>query len=156
MDVLSRLAMEAECRQLLVSFACLQDRADGDGMAALFVADGVLVRPGGNVQGGNNIRAHFMRHVPGLAMRNVVSNVQVIPRDNDHADGFAYYASYRHVGGDPAATALPRPFDHPVFVGEYICHLVRTPAGWRIARQEVRRIFENRALMAATGMPVSR
>jgi hypothetical protein len=133
---------EIACRDLFIGFACGQDRGDGEAMANLFSADGVLHRPGSIVRGRAGIAAHFGRHHPGLVMRNVVTDFVVEAVDRDHARGSCYYVAYRHVDAARPPADLPRPLSEPTYIGDYLAEFVRTPDGWRIAYYTVRRVFQ--------------
>jgi len=75
MNAMERYAAEAECRALVLQAADAVDRSDAPAFAALFVADGTLVRPDGSLlQGRAAIAAAYAARDPDRLTQHLVSN----------------------------------------------------------------------------------
>jgi hypothetical protein len=113
-------------RDLLARYTYNGDRGRLEALASCFADDGVLEFPGATAAGPAAIAAAL---APGARdprltfVRHHVTNPLVEP-DGDDASARSYFAVYTAIGPDHAGT--------------YSDKLVRTAAGWRIARRLVR------------------
>jgi uncharacterized protein (TIGR02246 family) len=133
MSTLELLAAEAACRALVLQGAEAVDGGDAAGFAALFVPDGLLVRPDGSLlQGRAAIAQAYVSRAPDRLTQHLVCNQQVTV---DLAAGTALVRSKvllwtgqhstPHTPKGRAADALTQ-------VGELVDTLAHTPEGWRI------------------------
>lgn len=135
--VVQRLAAEQACRDLVLAAADAVDGGDYPALAALFEADGVLVRPDGTeLQGHAAIIAAYTARSPDRLTRHLVCNQRV---QVDLAAGTAEAACtillWSGHRSDPS-TPRGRPADPVQQVGEIRDRMAFTPHGWRIRRRE--------------------
>jgi uncharacterized protein (TIGR02246 family) len=132
-----RLAAEQACRDLVLVAADAVDGGDYPALAALFEADGVLVRPDGKeLQGRAAIIAAYAARSPDRLTRHLVCNQRVLvdlPAGTAEAACTIVLWSGRH--SDPS-TPRGRPADAVQQVGEIRDRMAFTPQGWRIRRRE--------------------
>ena len=140
MDATQRREIEADCRNLQLAWFRALDEGDADAGAALFAADCLWERPGATLRGPNAVKATMLDRAPGLLTRHVATNQLIDIIDADHAECRCYYLVFRHDSGASAAP-LPRPFEAPDRMGDYINKFVRTAQGWKISYAGRRNIF---------------
>jgi hypothetical protein len=127
------------CRDLVLAVTQHSDHGEAREAAALFAPDGRLVR-GGRAFTGEAELLEAYADQPALLVRHLNGGTVITVLDEDHATGVTYYLAYRHDGGGEAVE-LPVPLGQPFSVGEWHDRFVRTPAGWRLASRETRRVF---------------
>ena len=118
-----RLAAEWACSRLVHLYANLNDAADWQGVADLYVAAGRSVRPTAPdrpVCGRDAILAAFLARPP-RATRHVCANVVIDVIDRDTAEGQSAMLLFT----SPA----------PPVVGGFRDRFVRTDRGWRFAER---------------------
>ena len=129
--------MDPELRRLVEAYAQRADAADGDGVAALFTADGVLEvfgTPGSDAPTG--VRAgteEIARAIDTLSRYRTTMHVVASATaevTGDEATGETRCMAH-HVSGDDGELT-----DRVMSI-RYADRYRRTPAGWRIARREV-------------------
>ena len=142
MDAAERRAIIEDCRDLVIALVHLDDHREYDrAVDELWMPDATWLRGGKLYTGREQIRASFDRATPTTVMRHLVVNTHVTVIDRDHAEGVSYYITYQN---DPGTTAprFPLPLEAPFSMGEWHDKYVRTPAGWRFAAREVKRLFQ--------------
>ena len=133
----------AACQALSTAFANGVDRRRNDEVLALFTEDAVLDRWGHSVTGHAALRRWLDGRPADVVTRHVCTNFEARRTAADHAEGltlFTFYRAARHDAADPL------PMIGPAMVGEYLDQFRRTPDGWRIARREIRILFQNAGL----------
>ena len=126
------MSVEMECERLILDFAHYSDTQNYEAMAALFVSDGVLVRPSAEALTGpvEILRSDAERSGSRIT-RHLCSNIRITAESDDNASGFTYAlvfsanAGAAHEGNFGVA-AEPRQL-----VGEFDDKFVKTPDGWR-------------------------
>lgn len=127
------------CQAVSIAFANGVDHRRYDDVAALFTEDGVLNRTGHPVAGRAALRAWLDTRPVDIATRHVCTNFHATRSAPDRAEGFTLFTFYR-IAGDDATDALP--LAGPAAVGEYTDQFRLTPEGWRIARRDIRIVFQ--------------
>jgi uncharacterized protein (TIGR02246 family) len=123
MEAIARLTAERAIERMIIDYAALNDAADWDAVAALYVADGRMSRPvapDAFVEGRDAIVEAFKSR-PARRSRHIVANIRV------------------DVDGDEAVAVsnilLFTAADQAPMVGSYHDRLVHTPEGWRFAER---------------------
>jgi ketosteroid isomerase-like protein len=130
------LVIEHACARVIVDSATYNDRREFGALAALYTADGVVVRPNGQrLEGRAAIEAAYAAGSPDRVTRHLCSNVRV---DVESADTARATTAVLIVSGtrsdDPDVTFGVVPSEHHM-VGEFADRLVRTDEGWKIAER---------------------
>jgi hypothetical protein len=108
-----------------VDFAYFSDRREYDLLGALFVADGTMTRPSGNVLAGREAIVRSYKATPAERVtRHICTNIRIEVESVDQARGMTYALVYSTNGN-------PR-------VGEFEDEFLRSPEGWRIATRIAR------------------
>lgn len=141
MDINARLAIEAECRNLLIAFGRSLDDGDSAAAAELFAPDGVWDRQGVLVRGPEAVRAVIDQRPRGRVMRHIFTNMVIDVTDGGHAEGRAYYMVFIDEGNGASGDQIPRPLVGPERLGDYLNKFVRIGTCWRIAYNGAKRIF---------------
>ena len=118
-----RRAIEADCARLIARYANLNDAADWQGVADLYVEDGRMARPTAPddwTQGRAAILAAFLAR-PARTTRHVCSNVVIDVISPTQAVGESAMLLFTGEGA-------PK-------VGSFHDHFVLTAAGWRFAER---------------------
>ena len=137
MNAMERYAAEAECRALVLQAADAVDRADATAFAALFVADGTLVRPDGSLlQGRAAIAAAYAARDPDRLTQHLVCN-QLVTLQPDGAAALVRSKVLLWSGRHSAPlTPQGRAADALSQVGEFVDAMEFSAEGWRIRRRE--------------------
>jgi ketosteroid isomerase-like protein len=123
MEPLDRLLAERAIEAMIVDYAALNDAADWDAVAAMYLPEGRMSRPTAPdtyIEGRDAILAAFKAR-PARASRHIVANVRV-----------------RVEGTSATATSQILLFtaaDKPPLVGSYADRLELTGDGWRFAER---------------------
>jgi uncharacterized protein (TIGR02246 family) len=142
MKSLAVLQAEAACREVVLQAAQAVDSGDCGGFAALFLPDGVLVRPdGSSLQGREAIVQAYKARDPDRLTQHLVSNQQV--EVNTAAGTAVAHCKVLLWSGRHSAVDTPRgrPADAMAQVGEMVDEMALTPEGWRIRSRRARFIF---------------
>jgi hypothetical protein len=119
------ISIERACERLVVDFAYFSDRREYESLGALFVANGTLTRPSGNVLVGHEAIVESYKATPAERVtRHVCTNIRIVVVSVGRARGVTYAVVY-------STNANPR-------VGEFEDEFLRTPEGWRIASRKAR------------------
>lgn len=137
MNAMERYAADAECRALVLQAADAVDRADANAFAALFVADGTLVRPDGSLlQGRAAIAAAYAARDPDRLTQHLVCN-QLVTLQLDGAAALVRSKVLLWSGRHSALlTPQGRAADALSQVGEFVDAMEFSAEGWRIRRRE--------------------
>ncbi|MDD2925404.1 nuclear transport factor 2 family protein [Rhodoferax sp.] len=127
------LAAEAECRALVLRAVEAVDSGDAMGFSALFLPDGVLVRPDGSVlHGPGEIGRAYAARDPDRQTQHLICNHVV---ELDEVAGSALsrckvllWSTQRSA----PLTPLGRRANAMAQVGEFLDVMQNTPDGWRI------------------------
>lgn len=122
-DELARLIDERAIERLLIDYAALNDAAQWEALAALYVPDGRMSRPTAPdafITGADAILAAFLARPP-RTTRHIVANVRV-DIDGDAALATSQILLFTAAG-------------QPPLVGSYHDRLTRTAAGWRFVER---------------------
>jgi uncharacterized protein (TIGR02246 family) len=144
MKSLALLQAQAACREVVLQAAQAVDSGDYDSFAALFLPDGVLVRPDGSkLQGREAIVQAYRARDPDRLTQHLVSNQQV--EVNEVTGTAVARCKVLLWSGRRSAieTAKGRPADAMAQVGEMVDEMALTPEGWRIRRRQARFILYN-------------
>jgi hypothetical protein len=135
------MMIEHECQRLQVAYAVTADQGDVDGFVGCFAEDGEVVVPGAPPFVGHEaIRQSVVQlGALGVAYRHLISNSLITVHDGQSAAGICYLLTFNSAA--PADAMGSRPIEAPGTVGEYHDEFVRTRAGWRIKRRELKRVF---------------
>ena len=129
-----------ECQALSMAFANGVDHFRDDAVLALFTEDGVLDRWGSPVTGHAALRGWLDGRPRDLVTRHVCTNFAATRSAPDDAEGFTLFTFYRGTRQDGTG---PLPLTGPAMVGEYLDRFRCTADGWRIARREIRIVFQD-------------
>lgn len=135
MTDIERLQAEKACRDIVLAAARAVDGQDYPALAALFAADGELVRPGGQpLVGPEAILASYASKDPERLTLHVVTNheVQVTSPTTARSHCIVTLWSSRR---SEALTPKGRKADAVQVAGQIEDDFVLTPAGWKIARR---------------------
>jgi ketosteroid isomerase-like protein len=126
-----------ECRQVLCDYAIAVDTADAARLVSLFCQDGVLMRGDVVLNGHAELARILDGRAPDAVMRHLLTTVSIrVAPDGRSAEATSYYLLYTGNGNE-----RPLPLDSPFSLGDWYSRFVPTPAGWKLAHQEVRRVF---------------
>lgn len=142
MSSLELLAAEAACRALVLQGVEAVDSGDAAGLAAIFLPDGLLVRPDGSLLHGRAaIASAYAMRDPERLTQHLLCNQQV---KVDLAAGAALVRSKvllwtgRH---STPHTPKGRAADALTQVGELVDILAHTTEGWRISSRQAQFIL---------------
>lgn len=139
--LIDTLVAERACRALVIAAAEAVDRQDPAAFVALFMPDGVLVRPDGKrLQGRAAIHAAYAARDADRLTRHLICNHVVQLGADGRATSRCTILLWSGRRSDPE-TPKGRPADAAQQVGEIDDELVSTPEGWRIARRAARFIL---------------
>ncbi|MYJ96692.1 MAG: nuclear transport factor 2 family protein [Proteobacteria bacterium] len=137
-----RRRTERECREIMVRMGHCLDSGKFEEFVGYFTADAVWRRRGTELKGREAILAQVRRRSPTLILRHVFTNFMVDVHDRDHAHCQAYMLGFRYDSGEKSATPPPfRDANRALWI--YHDDLVRTDAGWMVARRSAERILED-------------
>jgi hypothetical protein len=119
------LVIERDCERLIVDFAYFSDHREYESLGTLFMANGNMTRPSGNVLAGREAIVNSYKATPAdRVTRHICSNIRIAVESMDRARGVTYAVVYSTNGN-------PR-------VGEFEDEFQRTADGWRIAARIAR------------------
>ena len=129
LDDTQRRAIEWDCTRLVYTYANLNDAADWNAVAGLYIEYGSMTRPTAPdlaIIGREAILAAFLNRPP-RTTRHVCANVVIDVIDADHASGSSVVLLF-------AGAAPP-------MVGGFTDRFVRTTAGWRFEERRAAMTF---------------
>ena len=134
-----RLRIERACERLVLEAAHRNDTHDYEGYAALFTADGMLIRPDGSeARGRPAIRAAYASRPANRMTRHLCTNIRVEVLSAERATGLTLALVF----GADASLPPPDHFGHVadgrVLLGQFEDEFERIAEGWRIARRRAR------------------
>ena len=137
-----RRRIERECREIMVRMGHCLDSGKFEEFVDYFTVDAEWRRRGAELKGREAILAQVRRRSPTLILRHVFTNFMVDVHDRDHAHCQAYMLGFRYDSGEKSAAPPPfRDANRALWI--YHDDLVRTEAGWKVARRSAERILED-------------
>lgn len=137
------VALEHACARLILDLARFTDDGNYPSALALFSDDATMDRDGEIFSGIAALRKAYAGRPANRITRHVVSNIVVQLVGSDQARATSYVTVYRHLV-DPKHAEPPYQTPGADVLGQYLDHLVRTSAGWRLASRTTRTIFQFR------------
>lgn len=143
MDMMERLAIEADCAKLIYQFMWHADKHTHKETIPLFTQDCLWEHPGGpSWQGHEGMNELFDMLVNTKRIQRVhpISNILVDVIDEDNAQSKALCLHYGNDASDPAlqeSGASAADADGPIapfLIAMFDCEFKRTDEGWRIHR----------------------
>jgi hypothetical protein len=134
-------AIEWDCTRLVTSFYGLLDDKRYRELADLFTDDGVWVRLGEELVGGDAIVAAMAARDDWLTA-HLVTNISIHIVDADNMETTQYITLYRHEGR--SKDDGPAPVVPPLGILRHRDRLVREAGGWKFARKTSRAIMTDR------------
>ena len=140
MDAKAKRDIVAECRDLVIDLVHLGDHGELEAAVDLWVPTGTWIRGGKPFTGRAQLLESFKRASDTTLIRHLVTDTRIIVKDDNNAEGVSYYMAVNY---DPKTkdAKLPLPLE-PFSMGEWHDKYVKTPAGWRFAHREVKRLFQ--------------
>jgi len=133
------LAIERACERLVLDWVDLNDRQDYDSLAALFAADGTMIRPNGDPLAGRSaILKSYQSRPAGRITRHICSNIRITVESGDRARGLSYAVVYSANAGEPAEGHFGIKAEPRQLIGEFEDEFVRTLEGWRFSTRRAR------------------
>lgn len=135
MEVVERLAIEADCTRLINQFSLYTDRFDYERAVELFVPDCTFSRADEVFEGHDGLRFVLNRRDRNRVTRHIVSNILIDVIDGNAAAGQAYALVFGHRGtlAEGEEAPLGTPDSLVLFSGRF----TRADAGWRIAKWHI-------------------
>ena len=134
--------IERECREIMVRMGYYLDSGMFEAFVDCFTLDAEWRRRGHALKGRESILAQIRKRSPTLILRHVFTNFVVDVHDRDHAHCQAYMLGFRYDSGEKSTTPPPfRDANRALWI--YHDDLVRTEAGWKVARRSAERILED-------------
>lgn len=130
------MEIEWACARLINLYALRNDAADWDGVAALYVEDGLMTRPSAPdkpVVGRETILAAFQARPP-RASRHVVSNIVVDVESATQARAMSVMLLFQGQAADDPS-ALPTRNPNGPLIGWFKDRFIKTADGWRFAER---------------------
>ena len=135
MEMIERLAIEAECTRLINRFSWCTDTFAYDEAATLFVPDCVFSRADEAAEGIDGLLAFLDRRARDRRTCHIVSGIVIDIIDGDNAQGKAHALVFGHKGA--LAEGEEAPLVSPDSIVRYEVRFRRTDAGWRIAKWHI-------------------
>jgi len=136
MDALQRLLIQEACRELVLRAAERADAHDPTGLAALFLPDGVLRRPGGGALVGRAaIEQAYAQRPSTRITRHLVTNTLVEVASATEASARSRVMLWAG-STDDADGPQGRPLRGPQLVGEFADRFTLSAEGWRFASRD--------------------
>lgn len=124
------------CWRLVVDSASCNDARDWDALAALYIADGVVVRPSGDrIVGRAAIAESYAAGPANRRTRHVCTNWRFDLSGPDEATGTTTVLVYSWDADAPRDPRFGHQLDARMVIGDFADRFVRTPEGWRIAER---------------------
>jgi uncharacterized protein (TIGR02246 family) len=136
MDALQRLLIQEACRELVLRAAECADAHDAAGLAALFLPEGVLRRPGGQpLVGRAAIEQAYAQRPKERITRHLVTNTLVEVESSTAATARSRVLLWAGSTED-ADGPQGRPLRGPQLVGEFADRFALSAEGWRFASRD--------------------
>ena len=133
------IAIERACERLVLDAVDFVDRQDYAAFAALFVADGAMVRPSGDqLVGPAAILKAYTSRPGGRITRHICTNIRITVESQDLARGLTYAVVYGANACDQEDGAFGVQAEARHLVGEFEDEFVRTNDGWRLQLRRAR------------------
>lgn len=143
MDQVEEQLIKAQCQELILRFALLNDTQQYEELAALFVEDGVFFRPlkpNNGLAGRRAIFEDLNAKPTGLKSFHVCTNILISVQSATQASGLTYFTVY--LGSQrPSEQGQPEPFEGKIYVGQYIDEFRRYDRQWYFQSRRGRNNF---------------
>jgi hypothetical protein len=126
------------CQTVVIRFWNSLDRRDYAGLIRLFVPGGVWKRGKAELRAPDSMFAALQQRPATLAVRHIVSNLDIRLLPAESAEAEYYVTVYRH---DDVAN-LPAPLRGPHGITQWNDRLVKSANGWRLSHKSGNRVFE--------------
>jgi uncharacterized protein (TIGR02246 family) len=142
-DTSEHHGIELACHELVLRAASRADAGDAVGLARLFAADGVLVRPNAQpLQGREAIQAAYAQRPADRITRHLVTNTLVEVESSTSARALSYVLLWTGSTNDPVTPQGRRAHARQV-VGEFEDQFVLESEGWLIRRRDARFVLHS-------------
>jgi len=142
MDAQHRLQIEADIQRVLTRYANLNDTRQWQDVAALYTADGVMIRPVAGtapISGREAILASFLARPADRRTKHVCCNAAVQVLSPTTATAYSAYVIYYGTLDD--SHPLPLLDKTPPVLCEFHDELVLTPEGWQFVKRHGSALF---------------
>ena len=129
----------ATCERLSIAFANNIDRRDYPALLDLFADDAFVDRMGTIIRGKPALSAWLESRPADIVTRHVCSNIEIVQRGPDRAEGVTYFTFYKAAGTTDICD-----IEGPELVGEYHDLFVLTEQGWKFRSRKITIIFKRR------------
>jgi ketosteroid isomerase-like protein len=130
------LLIERACTRLVIESATRNDHREWAALAALYTAEGVVVRPSGQrLVGRDEIEAAYAAGPSERVTRHLCTNVAVDVDDADHAHATTTVLIVSGTRSDDPDVTFGIVPNEAHLVGEFADRFERTDEGWRIAER---------------------
>lgn len=137
-DIAGHADVEFACSRLIIDFANALDLKDYPRALQLFTQDATLERADLSLQGIAQIQAFLEARPAQMLTRHLCSNIRVLQRTADEADGNCYLQFFQATQKGSQASSVKAA---AAAVAEYALEFVRHNGDWRIRRLQIRAIF---------------
>lgn len=143
MDQLEEQSIKAQCQELVLQFALLNDTRQYEKLAGLFADDGVFyrpMRPEHGLKGRQQILEDMRRKPENLSSFHVCTNILINVESTTQASGITYFTVYL---GSTAASghAGLAAFEGTIYVGQYEDEFRRHGQRWYLQNRRGRNNF---------------
>jgi hypothetical protein len=139
------MTWERDCERLVLDYVHYNDTQNYEALSALFVPDGILVRPAGDrIVGSAAILNAYRSRPGGRITRHICTNIRITARTADRADGLSYALIYSAKADETPDRHFGVKAEGPL-VGEFQDEFVRTPEGWRFQSRHARFVMHTSA-----------
>lgn len=144
MDQIEELSIKAQCQELILQFALLNDTQQYEKLVELFAEDGVFYRPlkpQDALSGRPRILEDLRRKPENLSTLHVCTNILVSVQSTIQASAITYFTVYLGAKVKSGQTELAE-FDGKVYVGQYIDEFRRLDQRWYFQSRRGRNNFQ--------------
>ena len=149
MTAIEELLIEHACLKLMTAYNVRLDNGDHEGFAEVFTEDGIwkqLNEPLIEIKGRQRISKFALNLPKAKINRHMLLNPLVTVLDRDHAEGFCIGLVVDGPAGD-GTLPVPVSSGGVELVAEYRDVYRRDADGWHIARREMTRIMDQKAVV---------
>jgi hypothetical protein len=144
MDPMTDISIERACERLVLDFAHFSDHQEYEALAALFIPEGKMVRPSGDVLHGREaIIASYRSRPAGRMTRHICTNIRISVVNPDFSRGLSYAVVYSANANQKPESHFGHKADPRQLIGEFEDEFVRTEEGWRIASRVARFVLDS-------------
>ncbi len=143
MDQLEEQLIKAQCQDLVLQFALLNDTRQYERLAELFVEDGTFYRPmkpEHGLEGRLQILEDLRRKPENLSSFHVCTNILISVQSATQASGITYFTVYLGSNAAPGLAGSGA-FEGTVYVGQYADEFMRQGQRWQFQSRRGRNNF---------------